>query len=106
MELRAEETYHEDVGPIGPGGRPIFSYKYYLIAFSFDPAERLVARTYVDTPSEAHFLRLEVVPSRPIVACDFSQPLFVQAIAYLRNSGRTSLTWLSREAEGYVPVPA
>ena len=106
MKLRVEQTYHEDIGPVGPDGRRLFSYSYFLVGFSFDNAERLVARTYVDTPSEVHFLRLEGKLARgPIAVADFSRPLFVEAIEYLRNSGRNSITWLSFEAEAYIPVP-
>lgn len=84
----------------------MFSYRYFLFVFSLDEGERLVARSYVDAPSEAHFLRLEgPTPDRRIVESDFSRSLFIDAAAYLRDSGRDSLTWLSFEAKGYVPVP-
>ena len=106
MKLNVEQTYHEDLGPIGPDGERMFSYRYFLFVFSFDQGERLVARSYVDAPSEAHFLRLEgSTPGRRILESDFSRSLFIEAAAYLRNSGRDSLTWLSFEAEGYMPVP-
>jgi hypothetical protein len=106
MKLNVEQTYHEDLGAIGPDDARMFSYRYFIFVFSFGPGERLVARSYVDTPSEAHFLRLEgSTPDRRIVESDFSRNLFIEAAAYLRNSGRDSLTWLSFEAQGYMPVP-
>jgi hypothetical protein len=106
VKLKVEKTYHEDLGPVGPDGQRMFSYRYFLFVFSFDRGERLVARSYVDAPSEAHFFRLEgSTPGRRIVESDFSRSLFIEAAAYLRNSGHDSLTWLSFEAEGYIPVP-
>ncbi len=100
---RIDETYHEDLGPVGPDGRCHFAYRYHLTRFTDADGTALVARSYVEDPTAAHFLRLE--PTRPIVASDFRCPLFIEAVRHLRGHGKTALTWLSHEAQGYMPVP-
>ena len=106
MSLHVEKNYYEDIGPRDPNGRPMFAYRYYLFRFTCNDGETLVARSYLDNPSEAHFLRLETVaPHRPIDAADFRRPLFIDAVEYLRKQGKDNITWLSFDAQGYVPVP-
>jgi hypothetical protein len=84
----------------------MFAYRYYLLRFSYADGETLVARRYLEDPSEAHFLRLETTaPHRAITVMDFRRPLFIDAIEYLRKQGKEKITWLSFDAQAYVPVP-
>jgi hypothetical protein len=106
VSLHVEQAYYEDIGPQGPSGSPMFAYRYYLLRFSYGDGETLVARSYLDNPSEAHFLRLETTdPRRAIDVTDFRRPLFIEAIEYLRRQGKQEITWLSRDAQAYVPIP-
>jgi hypothetical protein len=84
----------------------MFAYRYYLLRFSYGDGETLVARSYLEDLSEAHFLRLEsTAPHRAIDVTDFRRPLFIEAIEYLRKLGKDEITWLSLDAQAYVPVP-
>jgi hypothetical protein len=105
VSFHVEQTYHEDVGPPGPDGKHIFAYRYFLFRFTCNDGETLIARSYLDAPSEAHFLRLETTAHRPIDAADFRRPLFIEAVEYLRKQGKEDIPWLSFDAQGYVPVP-
>lgn len=104
--VRSEQSYHEDLGPLGPDGKRLFAYRYHLIRFTDDEGTSVIARSYIDAPSEAHFLRLEPsTPNRFIVTSDFQRPLFVAAVKHLRSDGKSLLTWLNYEAQAYVPIP-
>lgn len=65
----------------------------------------LIARGYVDSEDEAHFLSVEVRGKRRLMRdADLKTPLFIAAAAYLRDAGKNKLTWLSGRGNGYEPV--
>lgn len=78
-------------------------YEYDIFRFSIDRAT-LVARSYVDENTEAHFLRIEIDgKSRPLTLGDLQSDLATDAIRHLRNSSKTTIRWLS--PNGYAVVP-
>lgn len=76
------------------------------IAF-VDGARCLFARSYADTPNEAHFLSIAVGDkSRLLKDADLLDPLCVFAQAHLRREGKQQVCWLSGRGNGYEAVPA
>jgi len=77
-----------------------YHYEYYIYQFS-DGEESFFARSYSDKPHEAHFLNTEKSGRpRPLTNKDLDSPLFLEAQAYLRQAGKTALSWLSGRGEG------
>jgi hypothetical protein len=91
--------------PPDPDQVAVASYVYDLFRFCEGDAV-LVARSYAESPQQAHFLRREVA-STPVglTVQDTRAPIFAAAVAYLRAAGLTELEWLNVEGEGYEPVP-
>lgn len=87
----------EDLGEV--------SYHYDLFKFEADGSV-LIARSYLDNPREAHFLRKEIGGELlPIAGSDVWLDSFREAASHLRQLGKTELTYLSPDHGGYVPLP-
>ncbi len=95
--MKVAERRTEDAGPG-------FAYVYDL--FEFDAGDvRYVARSYVEEPNEAHFLRKEVSGEALLIdESDTRSDLFVEAVRYLRGKGKSVIQYLSEAEEGYVSV--
>lgn len=83
-----------------------YYYEYDIYRFTDGP-ECFVARSYIDEPDEAHFLRIEINGSpRTLVDADLTHPIFLLAQSHLRSEGKVHLRWLSDRGDGYESVPA
>ena len=101
--MRIQSSHHIDSGERQPDGSDDFFYEYDLLVFG-DGEQTLVARSYSDTPSEVHFLRIEVRSrARALRQSDFRDALTAEAIRHLRTLGKTEINWLG--GGRYVPVP-
>ena len=102
--MQVHASHHVDAGTQAADGSYDFYYEYSIIKLS-EGGKSLVARSYVDTPTEVHFLRLESGSARrALTAIDMSSTFCAKAVAYLRAIGKTEITWLSGRGEGYEPV--
>jgi hypothetical protein len=82
-----------------------YHYEYDVHRFTEDGV-CFVARSYTDTPDEAHFLCIECDGRRRLLAdADLDHPLFLAAAAHLRGIGKGQLNWLSGRGNGYEPLP-
>ncbi len=98
-------TYHLDASEPDEAGFHEYHYEYYIYQFS-DGEESFFARSYSDEPHRAHFLSAEKSGRpRPLTNKDLDSPLFLEAQAYLRQAGKTALSWLSGRGNGYEPLP-
>ena len=102
--MKIEQTHHVDASEPDARGRYEYYYAYDLFVFS-EAGVAVVARSYSDTPGEAHFLRIEVgAASELLQRDDFRRPLVIAAIKHLRALGKHELSWLSGRGNGYEPV--
>lgn len=104
--MRVDVTHHIDTCEPDALGQYEYYYEYDIYRFSADGEGNsdvtLIARSYGDTRHEAHFLNVEVRGSaRPLRDADLQTPLFVEAVAYLRNAGKHHISWLSGRGNGY-----
>lgn len=105
VPIQVERTRHVDCSEPDASGAYDYYYEYDLYRFS-DGAACLIARSYTDTPDEAHFLSLDVGgKSRLLKAADLARPMCVFAQLHLRGEGKRELHWLSGRGNGYEPVP-
>jgi hypothetical protein len=83
------------------------SYYYEYDIYEFIQGElRLIARSYTDTPQEAHFLRKEVLNQHLMLTIqDFSHPLMSLALESLKADGKSEIKFLSEAAGSYLPIP-
>jgi hypothetical protein len=103
--MTVETTHHIDASDPDENGYYDYFYEYDIYRFS-DGQSAFVARSYVDTPAEVHFLKYGVgSEERLLTARDLREPLFAEACEYLRNLGKTQINWLDREAGDYRSVP-
>ncbi|MBK8478130.1 MAG: hypothetical protein IPL39_18035 [Opitutaceae bacterium] len=95
-------THHIDCSEKDAAGFCEYYYEYDIFRFS-EGSFTLVARGYTDSPSEAHFLRIERegVIER-ISEADLRTPLALAAADHLRSLGRRKIDWLG--PVGYAPV--
>ena len=103
--MKVEITHHIDASDVDKVGFHEYFYEYDIYVFS-DGRDAYIARSYVDTPTQASFLK------RVRDSCDYllrprdlRDALFIEALAYLRRVGKSDLQWLTPKT-GYVPVPA
>lgn len=91
-----------------PDADGMHEYRYEYDAYRFsEDGVCFVARSYADTPEEAHFLCVESNGQRRLLAdADLGHPLFLAASVHLRGLGKVRLNWLSGRGNGYEPVPA
>lgn len=101
--MRVEQSHHIDASEPDSNGKHRFRYEYDI--FQFTDGERvLVARSYTDTSSEAHFLRIEVPGKDDESPADhLNDPLLKEAARHLRSLGKTDLRYLGYE--GYLQLP-
>ncbi|WP_311238625.1 MULTISPECIES: hypothetical protein [unclassified Xanthomonas] len=103
--MLVERARHVDCSEPDASGSVDYHYEYDIYRFT-QGARCLVARSYVDTPDEAHFLSIEVGgKSRLLKRADIQHPLCLFAQAQLRREGKQQLRWLSGRGDGYEPVP-
>ena len=104
--MHIERTHHIDASDPDENGMHEYYYEYDIYRFT-DDSICFVARSYIDEPDEAHFLRIEVNGgTRLMVDADLMHPLLLAAQAYLLNAGKIQLHWLSGRGNGYEPVPS
>lgn len=97
-------TYHLDASDTDEAGFHEYHYEYYIYQFS-EGEESFFARSNTDEPDSAHFLNAEKAGrSRLLTRTDLDSPLFLEAQAYLRQAGKTALSWLSGKGSGYEPL--
>ena len=100
--MQVERTHHIDSSERDAEGFYEWYYEYDLFRFA-EGDVALVARSYVDSPDEAHFLRVERAGAPlQLSAADLTSPLAIAAIGYLRDCGIKKLKWLS--SSGYAPI--
>ena len=100
--MEVSVTHHIDCSELRQDGLYDWYYEYHLFRFTEEPMT-FVVRSYVDSTDEAHFLGLENGrKTRSLSPGDLELPLFQQAVHYLRESGKFSITWLSDC--GYKPI--
>lgn len=102
--MKVEQTHHVDASAPDERGRYTYYYEYELFVFS-EADVVVVARSYSDTPTEAHFLRIEIGDAFHLLKRDDVQrPLVIAAVKHLRALGKQQLNWLSGRGNGYEPV--
>jgi hypothetical protein len=99
--VQVEKTHHIDCSEPDADGRYEWYYEYDLFRFAVGDVS-LLARSYIGTPCEAHFLRIER-GGKPIQlsAEDLGSPLATAAIRHLHECGKRQIKWLS--SAGYEP---
>ena len=102
--MNVQVTHHVDAGEQDANGMYDYFYEYDIYEFS-DGRESLIARSYTDTPLQAHFLRIaNNGKGRRLCRKDLAGKLFHDAIAYLRQKGKAELYWLSNGPVTYEPI--
>lgn len=97
-------SHHVDASEQDADGFYEYYYEYDILVFSENESS-LVARSYIDKPNEAHFLRVEVEDERrALTENDMKSTLLAESVAYLREHGKTEVNWLSGRGNGYEPV--
>lgn len=103
--MEVEVTHHIDASERDAQGMYEYYYEYDIYRFTGGKMS-CAARSYVDEPEAAHFLRIsEGKRERFLRETDFQSPLLVAAIDYLRSAGKRKLNWLSGEHGGYTALP-
>ncbi|TXD45107.1 hypothetical protein TR80_001420 [Xanthomonas campestris] len=103
--MQVSRVRHTDCSAPDASGEYAYDYEYDIYHF-VDGGIGLIARSYTDTPEEAHFLNIEVNGTlRLLTQADLAQPLFALAQAHLRQEGKRELRWLSGRGDGYEPLP-
>ena len=104
--MQIERTHHVDASEPDVAGLYEYFYEYDMFRFS-DGSNCIVARSYVDEPDEAHFLRVEIDGQRrSMTDADLADPLLLAAQSHLLSIGKVRLNWLSGRGNGYEAVPA
>jgi hypothetical protein len=101
--MRIECVRQVDASERNAEGKYEWYYEYDIYRFT-EGDRTLVARSYTDTSSQAHFLRFEV-EARPVrlTTQDTRDPLLRQAAGYLVSIGKKSIEYFG--PEGYAPLP-
>lgn len=103
MDVRIER--HVDASDPDANGAHDYFYEYDLYRFS-DGTASYFARSYTDTPEEAHFLKhARGNRERLLRPSDHDDPLFQDAVTWLRSAGKSELKVLS-PTEGYIALNA
>ena len=103
MEVR--KTRHVDSDEPDENGFVSYYYEYDIYEFMQGDL-CLVARSYTDTPQEAHFLRKDL-PNQQLMLTiqDFSHPLMLLALERLKADGKSEIKFLNQASGGYSPIP-
>jgi hypothetical protein len=101
--MKVECTHRVDASERDTDGEYDWYYEYDIYRFT-EGDRTLIARSYTDTSSEAHFLHFEV-QSRPVrlTTQDTKDPLLLEAATFLKSLGKKRLEFLG--PEGYAPLP-
>ena len=95
--MRVDRSRHIDSSEPDASGVLDYYYEYDLYRF-VEGAECLVARSYTDSPQEAHFLTWELGSQRrPFQRSDFARAVVIAAEAFLRTEGKIELKWLGEQ---------
>lgn len=100
--MKVDITRHRDASE--PDARGYYDYfnEYDVITFT-DGAIAYIAQSYTDEPQCAAMMAREESGQRHLlIRDDLADPLFRAAEAWLRAHGKLRITWLSREAGGYI----
>ncbi|NIF78143.1 hypothetical protein F3J20_12205 [Paraburkholderia sp. Cy-641] len=83
-----------------------YYYEYDIYEF-IDENVHYIARAYVDEPFNAHFLKMKSEGEdlwRIIEEQDMNNPLFRNAVAFLKEKGKTNIQYLSSGPRGYLDI--
>ena len=103
MEVRKIRHVESDE----PDNNGFVSYYYEYDIYEFMQGDFcLVARSYTDTPHEAHFLRKELRNEVLMLDTqDLAHPLMRLALKILKADGKYEIRYLSKAAGCYLPIP-
>ncbi|RCS22118.1 hypothetical protein DUT91_19130 [Phyllobacterium salinisoli] len=102
--LTVEVSHHIDASGPDPEGFHDYHYEYDVFEFT-DGFATLLARAYSDEPEKAALMVWSKGPNNHLLAKrDLHHPLFIQAAAYLRKTGKSRLDWRDRNSRAYVPL--
>lgn len=103
--MKVERTHHIDSDEPDSNGLYGFYYEYDIYRFTEDNVT-LIARSYIDTKSEVHFLRIERSGGTCLLSnTDRDSPICLKAIEHLKKEGKIEFKWLSSEGVGYSRIP-
>ena len=101
------ETKHQiDSSEINENGYYDYYYEYDDYTFTLDD-RALVARVYTDELESAYFKRFELDEEiYSITKNDLRKPIFIEAIRYLRQEGKTKFFWSDddNDKDGYSEI--
>lgn len=100
--MKIEISHHIDASEPDAQGMYDWHYEYDIFSFS-DEQLQLIARSYTDTPHEAHFIGMERRHQQLNIADELDHPMVRAAIDHLRSAGKTEINFLG--AGGYEAVP-
>jgi hypothetical protein len=103
--MHIDRSHHVDASEPDASGMYSYYYEYDLYRFT-DGNECLIARSYTDSPTEAHFLALEVsTERRGLQRSDLSKPIFRAAVGHFQSEGKVQLKWLGGSQGAYEALP-
>jgi len=101
--MNVSASHHIDKGNKDSQGQYEYHYEYDLYEFR-ENGICIIARSYTDEGTEAHFLRKEVSGNQEMLSnSDLLTPLFTQAVKYLNEVGKLQINYLCES--GYESVP-
>ncbi len=99
--MKVEQSHHIDASDPENDGMYDWYYEYDIFRFT-DGERTLIARSYVDSGDEAHFLRFEEHGKfAGFPAVHLKDPLLWAAVLHLLGTGKTELKCLGRR--GSIP---
>lgn len=108
MEITS--TRHIEKSEPDENGVHDYCYEYDIYEFS-ENGLSYIARSYTDNPLEAHILKKKndsrwrifgKAKYKILGKADFQNPLFIEAVAYLRKQGKQQISILRKT--GYEPL--
>jgi hypothetical protein len=104
--MRVECEHKVDASEAGADGSHEYFYEYDLYRF-IDGDLTLVARSYIDEPRRAYFLRTEHHGQTAFLDVDdLRGALAQQARSHLAARGKSEFFWLDPRCGGYVALEA
>jgi hypothetical protein len=95
--MEVEKTHRIDKSEPDEKGFCDYYYEYDLYELS-EENSALVARSYIDTPTEVHFLRIVSGPTWEGFSKKHRRlPLFDKAVEFLRREGKTTIRFVGRK---------
>lgn len=100
-----QRSLHIDKSEPDENGMYDYYYEYEVFEFSDGP-EKIIARSYIDTPAQACFLCKEINAYRQLLVRDDLQTRLIKdAAKYLADQGKSDISWLSgKGVKGYEPI--